>query len=73
MKKLEGFLYITLETMKTVSILLQPYCPRQTKKVLDFLQTEDRGITNVLLTCEKEQYQVSLKEIKKLYLNKIEE
>ena len=37
-KKLEGFLYTTMEIMKTVSILLQPYCPRQTDKVLTFLR-----------------------------------
>ena len=64
----EPVLYLTLETMRVVSILLQPYIPGQTSKVLDFLGEELREFSNAKINLEKKSYPIDIKSIKKLHL-----
>lgn len=49
----EPILYLTLETIRVVSILLQPFIPNQSSKVLDFLGEENRSFENAKMNFEK--------------------
>ena len=78
LERLEHVLYITLETMRLSSIMLQPFCPTQASKVLDFLDVESNSRSleearNSYLLSNKENYTLDLKKIKKLHLKKVDE
>ena len=64
----EPVLYLTLETMRVVSILLQPFIPNQATKVLDFLEEDQRNFSNAKINLSKSSYAIDVKKIKNLHL-----
>lgn len=53
-EKLDSILYITFETIRVASILLQPYCPSLTKNILDFIKVDpqERYLNNCHINLE---------------------